>query len=1361
MKKIFNRKGVFAKSLSVWSAFAAVATTTAPAFAAGTAVLGGSAELSQLTRVNMDKNDPNAAVFSSTAASGVLDWTKFNIGAGQSMTFNGAKTTFFNLVDGSAGRSQIDGIINGSGNVWVINPAGIAFGAGSTVDVGGLFAAAAGNISNADALRNGTAAMPSFSSFEGTVDASKGSFTADQVALMGKAVTTAGGDFSGAKNLTLAATQGAADVDEIQGGKVKVDIRDFAPDGSEITLGDLKIDGALSIRSTGKIVARQESPESPVKGPKLLATGTIPDPERDGDINISSLDLLAYDIDIDGKLWSKQGHVDVEALRNLNVNAEVEAADYVSLQAGGGVNVNANVTSHGGNIDVSGSTVAISNGKTMKTESGSSKIALSADNGILIGGEVDSAGGIEISTVNGDIDIPVGGCVKTSGDGSVIALRSSTGGMMIDSSYNLVYSDGDIVVNGDVMATGAAGVIEMYAGDGFYSTGDIDIAGTVKADSVFLGTGLECPYNSLVGERYPSDKYGSGSVFVRDGGLVQGGSQVMMGTSSGDVEVSNGGMVKTTGENASLDIFSAFAMLSSGDVRIYGRVESEKNGEVGISSALGMGATGALEIGSGDFSDASVSGKNLMLSAGFDATIYNDPEMIEIVGGLSGYGGKILLEGSVAARGDVSVSATKGVAGNGTIDASEGALSVCGGLGGISLTGKLSAKNALFDSTQYSSYMEDVAYAGSIFAGSTENDIGKLSAKGKGVIVSSCSSLEVGDVSAVDGDVRLSTSDGKLTVKGSVEASKDVRLIATDGDLAVATGADVRSKGKDGTVSLFASETKSVSNISVDGTVAAEGENGSVSVMISPTQTGTGTLEINGTVQATGDKGEVKVYGAKGKTSVAGTVEASCDEGKVTVVGYGDVELSGTVKAKENAAVSAMSDGNLLSISGVVQAEGTASAKHFGNGNVHIGGTISSKTESSVALMGNGSITVDGTVSSEVKSHVAGTMKAGTSGNVVINGNVRGGSEVMVYSGDGETKVNGTVAVSGERGEVYVAAGVREDSVTGNVTVNGTVSADGAGGGAYAISGLSSNASQGDVHFGASGQLRAGDGVYVVANGGGVRQDGASLPVSKNGYVPSRSYNAALKGATVNVKAKGDVGDGKSAFVAVDGKTFVEAGGDVSIAAAAGGDLMGGPGVGSKDTALFGKITFGDPNGTSNIKAGGDLAVYAAGKIEAGGLFQAGGNLAVSAASLGDVSYLRADGNLTINNVGKTAHPQIAYFESVDGREPRINNLPNDMVIFIDGRLAGGNLNILNKFGADEAFMVATPELKSTQGIFGNPPFLHSDLDVANPMEVSAIDYLIQEVPRLTLSSDFPDEVDQNIEASGLSQKDVYWFGQN
>ena len=286
----------------------------------------------------------------------------------------------------------------------------------------------------------------------------------------------------------------------------------------------------------------------------------------------------------------------------------------------------------------------------------------------------------------------------------------------------------------------------------------------------------------------------------------------------------------------------------------------------------------------------------------------------------------------------------------------------------------------------------------------------------------------------------------------------------------------------------------------------------------------------------------------------------------------------------------------------------------------------------------------------------------------------------------------------------------------------------------------------------------------VKTDDGDLLQQGAANVDARHGYATSQSLPSALSGDYVVMKVNGDVGGENGGSLAVDGKVIGQVSGDVRLAAANGGSLQGG----TKQNAAQFIQTAGSYIGldlsqlgdNTAVDAGGDLSLYTAGKAEAFTSFYAGGNLTLSAASFGDLSYMRAGGMLTINNVGHPAHPQIAYFESVNGREPKINNQSNDTVIFVDGRLAGGNLNILNKFGADEAFMVETPELKSTQGIFGNPPFLHSDLDVANPMAVSAVDYLIQEVPRLTLSSDFPAEVDQNVEAVGLSQKDVYWFGQ-
>ena len=89
-------------------------TVGSPTAFAGTSLLGGKAVLEGLTRVTQGATTADSVTFNSSAKVGILDWSKYNIGAGQSMTYNGAGTTFFNLVNGAAGKSQIDGMINGN-----------------------------------------------------------------------------------------------------------------------------------------------------------------------------------------------------------------------------------------------------------------------------------------------------------------------------------------------------------------------------------------------------------------------------------------------------------------------------------------------------------------------------------------------------------------------------------------------------------------------------------------------------------------------------------------------------------------------------------------------------------------------------------------------------------------------------------------------------------------------------------------------------------------------------------------------------------------------------------------------------------------------------------------------------------------------------------------------------------------------------------------------------------------------------------------------------------------------------------------------------------------------------------------------
>ena len=80
----------------------------------------------------------------------IIDWGSFNIGSAASVTFhqpNSGSVALNRVLIGDA--SQIDGHLSANGQVFLINTAGVIFGAGAHVDVGGLVASVM-DIKNAD-----------------------------------------------------------------------------------------------------------------------------------------------------------------------------------------------------------------------------------------------------------------------------------------------------------------------------------------------------------------------------------------------------------------------------------------------------------------------------------------------------------------------------------------------------------------------------------------------------------------------------------------------------------------------------------------------------------------------------------------------------------------------------------------------------------------------------------------------------------------------------------------------------------------------------------------------------------------------------------------------------------------------------------------------------------------------------------------------------------------------------------------------------------------------------------------------------------------------------------------------------------
>ena len=122
-----------------------------------------------------------------TSNQGIINWQSFNVGSGEKVNFqqpNASSSTLNRIVGNDA--SQIFGQINANGSVFLINPNGILFAPGSSVNVGGLIASTLG-LTDADYL----AGHYSLNGTSGSVD-NQGSIKAGYAVLAGAQVSNTG-----------------------------------------------------------------------------------------------------------------------------------------------------------------------------------------------------------------------------------------------------------------------------------------------------------------------------------------------------------------------------------------------------------------------------------------------------------------------------------------------------------------------------------------------------------------------------------------------------------------------------------------------------------------------------------------------------------------------------------------------------------------------------------------------------------------------------------------------------------------------------------------------------------------------------------------------------------------------------------------------------------------------------------------------------------------------------------------------------------------------------------------------------------------------------------------------------------------
>lgn len=162
-------------------AVAACFSLAANANPTGPSVVSGSAAFRQAGNLLQVTNSPSA----------IINWQSFSIGAGEITKFvqQSNLSAVLNRVT-TQNPSSILGTLQSNGRVFLINPSGIVFGAGSVIDTAGLVASSL-SLSNADFLagRMNFTAVPGAGSVinQGAINGSGGS-----VYLVGPAVTNSG-----------------------------------------------------------------------------------------------------------------------------------------------------------------------------------------------------------------------------------------------------------------------------------------------------------------------------------------------------------------------------------------------------------------------------------------------------------------------------------------------------------------------------------------------------------------------------------------------------------------------------------------------------------------------------------------------------------------------------------------------------------------------------------------------------------------------------------------------------------------------------------------------------------------------------------------------------------------------------------------------------------------------------------------------------------------------------------------------------------------------------------------------------------------------------------------------------------------
>jgi filamentous hemagglutinin family protein len=517
-----------------------------------------------------------------------IDWTSLSTRANEALVFNqpNAAAIALNRITGSS-PSELLGSLTANGQVFILNPNGVLFGAGSQVNVGGLVASTL-SMSNADFMAGNHVFTGSGGSVvnKGTLKAAPGGYLAllapevrnegVMIANLGTALLAAG------NKITLNIDNGSLLGYSIDQGAINALAENkllIQANGGQVLLSAKAMDGltTATVNNTGVIEAKTIQN----KAGRILLMGDM----EYGTVNVAgTLDASAPDGGNGGFIETSAANVNVAAGTRVTTRAVdgqsgtwlIDPVDF-TIAAGGAAQTTSGMGADTLSAALDGGNVSIA---TSATTAGAGDINVNS--------AVSWSANPSTLTLTAHRDINFNAALTYSGSGAAALTAQATRNIAVGAGVSIASTGtGSLSTVFNSMRTGVSGAITMAAGSSITTNGgNITFGGGADPALGFaasqLDDGIQLNGASLIsgaGNISLRGKGASQGIYLRNGAQVSSttGSITLEGTGNTVVNSGNGiliagastgistvdGAISVTGTGAGMAGYSGIGMDSS------------------------------------------------------------------------------------------------------------------------------------------------------------------------------------------------------------------------------------------------------------------------------------------------------------------------------------------------------------------------------------------------------------------------------------------------------------------------------------------------------------------------------------------------------------------------------------------------------------------------------------------------------------------------------------------------------------------------------------------------------------------------------------------------------------------------------